>query len=285
VTGREVQPIVLELPNGARHTALTAGPESGELVLLLHGFPETARAWQTVLGALGQAGYHAVAPDQRGYCAKARPPELEAYRLDELVCDVARFADALGAERFHLVGHDWGGFVAWTAGVQLAERLHTMTSVSTPHPDAFVAALVGDTDQAARSAYMEVLRTPGAEAILLADDAALLRAAFGDAVSADTVEEYLRVLGAADGAGLAAGMAWYRANDLAHPLGPVAVPTLFVWSDGDPYLGPDAAAGTAAFVTGPYRFEALTGVSHWVPEEAPDRLGALLLEHLAATSA
>ncbi len=94
------------------------------------------------------------------------------------------------------------------------------------------------------------------------------------------VEEYLRVLGADDGAGLAAGMAWYRANDLAHRLGPVAVPTLFVWSDGDVYLGPDAAAGTAAFVEGPYRFVTLAGVSHWVPEEAPDRLGALLLEHL-----
>jgi pimeloyl-ACP methyl ester carboxylesterase len=271
---------VLALDNGARHTALVAGPDDGELVLLLHGFPETSRSWVGVLPVLGAAGYRAVAPDQRGYCAGARPSEPEAYRLDELVADVTRFADALGASRFHLVGHDWGGLVAWAAGVHLAPRLLTLTSVSTPHPDALVAALLGDTDQAQRSAYVEVLRTPGAEALLLADDAALLRAAFGDAVPAPTVDEYLRVLGADEGAGLAGGMAWYRANDLAHPIGPVAAPTLYVWSDGDAYLGPDAAAATAAFVAGPYRFVVLESVSHWVPEQAPERLGALLLEHL-----
>ena len=275
-----VRDTVLALDNGARHTARVAGPDDGELVLLLHGFPATSRSWLGVLPILGAAGYRAVAPDQRGSCAGARPSELEAYRLDELVADVARFADALGASRFHLVGHDWGGLVAWVAGVRLSERLLTMTSVSTPHPDAFVAALVGDTDQGQRSAYVEVLRTPGAEALLLADDAAVLRDAFGDAVPPTTIDEYLRVLGADEGAGLAGGMAWYRANDLADPLGPIAVPTLYVWSDGDPYLGPDAAAATAAFVTGPYRLVTLEGVSHWVPEQVPERLGALLLEHL-----
>lgn len=275
-----VESIELELATGARHTGLAAGPAGGELVLLLHGFPQTARSWEAQLLALGTAGYRAVAPDQRGYCAGARPVGLDGYVIDELVADVARFADASGAERFHLVGHDWGGFVAWYAGARLAPRLRTLTVVSTPHPDAFLAALAGDTDQATRSAYMEVLRTPGAEAVLLADDAALLRAAYGDAVDPDTVEEYLRVLGADDGAALAGGLAWYRANDFATPMGPVSVPTLYVWSDGDPYLGPDAAAASGAFVAGPYRFEVLEGVGHWVPEEAPDVLARLLLQQL-----
>jgi pimeloyl-ACP methyl ester carboxylesterase len=283
--GTTLESIELDLGGGARHSGLAAGPVDGDLVLLLHGFPETARSWQAELVTLGAAGYRAVAPDQRGYASGARPANLAAYVVDELVADVGRFADVLGRERFHLVGHDWGAFVAWYAGDRLAARVRTLSVVSTAHPLPFVAALAGDTDQLARSAYMEVLRTPGAEAVLLADDAALLRAAYGDAVDAATVAEYLQVLGAEGGAGLVGGLAWYRANDFSAPIGRIEVPTLYVWSDGDAYLGPDAAAGSAAFVDGPYRFEVLEGVSHWIPEEAPEALGAFLLEHLAGDGA
>jgi pimeloyl-ACP methyl ester carboxylesterase len=280
MAGAGVERIVLELETGARHPCLAAGPADGDLVLLLHGFPETARSWWAELATLGGAGYRAVAPDQRGCSPGARPEGLGAYVIEELVADVGRFADALSHDRFHLGGHDWGGFVAWYTADRLAPRVRTLAVVSTPHPLAFVAALAGDTDQRERSAYMGVLRTPGAEALLLADDGALLRAAYGDAVDPDTVAEYLQVLGADGGAGLAGGLAWYRANDLSAPIGHIGVPTLYVWSDGDPYLGPDAAAGTAAYVDAPYRFEVLEGVTHWIPEEAPEALGRLFLEHL-----
>ncbi len=107
----------LELTVGPyTYSARADGPPDGELVLFLHGFPETSYEWRAQLAAVGAAGYRAVAPDQRGYAPGARPTDLAAYRIERLVDDVAGFADALGADRFHLVGHDWGGFVAWYAG-------------------------------------------------------------------------------------------------------------------------------------------------------------------------
>ena len=271
--------ITLRLANGAVHEALAAGPEGGELVLLLHGFPETSFEWRAVLPALAAAGYRAVAPDQRGYTPGARSEDLAEYHVEHLATDVARFADALGAERFHLVGHDWGGFVAWYAAGRSPVRVRTLTVVSTPHPGAFVAAYHGATDQRERSAYMDWFRIPDAEAAFLADGAAMLRAAY-QGHSGDGADEYVRVFSADDGAALTGGLNWYRANDFTDDSGPITVPTLYVWSDEDVALGRDAAEATGSFVEGPYRFEVLPGVSHWVPEEAPEDLNRLLLEHL-----
>lgn len=279
MTGALVERTTLTLANGAVHEALTAGPESGELVLLLHGFPETSFEWRAQIDALAAAGYRAVAPDQRGYTPGARYRELADYHVEQLAADVARFADALDTERFHLVGHDWGGFVAWYAAGLLPRRVRTVTVVSTPHPGAFVAAYRGDTDQRERSAYMDWFRTPEAEATFLADDAAMLRAAYRGH-SADAAAEYTRFFSADDGAALTGGLAWYRANDFTDDTGPITVPTMYVWSDDDVALGRDAAEATGSFVEGPYRFEVLEGVSHWVPEEAPETLNRLLLEHL-----
>ena len=122
----------LELTVGPfRYSALADGPPDGDLVLLLHGFPETSYEWRAQLTALGGAGYRAVAPDQRGYARGARPVEVADYHIDHLVSDVLGFAEALGAERFHLVGHDWGGFVAWYAGGRHGERLRSLCVVST----------------------------------------------------------------------------------------------------------------------------------------------------------
>ncbi len=263
------------------YTALADGPADGELVLLLHGFPETSYEWRAQLGVLADAGYRAVAPDQRGYAVGARPTELAGYRIDRLVDDVAGFADALGAERFHLVGHDWGGFVAWYAGARHAERLRSLTVVSTPHPTPFRNAIASGGDQSEKSAYMAWFRSDGAEAAFLADDGALLAAAYAEH-PADAAAEYLRVFTADGGAALTGGLNWYRANDFGAPIGPITTPTMYVWSTDDVALGREAAEGTAAEVAGPYRFEVLEGVSHWIPEVSPDALNRLLLDHLGA---
>jgi pimeloyl-ACP methyl ester carboxylesterase len=264
-----------------RHHALADGPVDGELVLLLHGFPETSYEWRQQITTLGRAGYRAVAPDQRGYAPGARPAALEEYHVDHLVADVLGFADALGAERFHLVGHDWGGFVAWYTGGRHGERLRTLTVVSTPHPAPFRSAMrSGDSDQGERSSYMQWFRTSEAEATFLADDAALLDAAYAEHPR-DAAAEYRRVFTADDGAALTGGLNWYRANDFGATIGPITVPTMYVWSTDDVALGREAAEGTGAQVSGPYRFEVLEGVSHWIPEVAADALDALLLDHLA----
>jgi pimeloyl-ACP methyl ester carboxylesterase len=264
-----------------RYSARASGPTAGELVLLLHGFPETSYEWRAQLEALGAAGYRAVAPDQRGYAEGARPSALDEYDVDRLVDDVFGFADALGSARFHLVGHDWGGFVAWYAAARESARLLTLTVVSTPHPVPFRAAMHSGGDQSERSSYMQWFRGPDAEAGWLADDGALLSAAYGEH-PADARDEYRRVFMADGGAALTGGLNWYRANQFHAPEGPITAPTLYVWSTGDVALGREAAEGPAAQVDGPYRFVVLDDVSHWIPEVAADALNPLLLEHLSA---
>lgn len=278
----------LELAVGDRvFDARADGPADGELVLLLHGFPQTSLAWRHQLAALGAAGYRAVAPDQRGYSPRARPVEVEEYGGDRLVGDVLGFADALGVGRFHLVGHDWGGAIAWQVGGRHPERLRTLTSVSTPHPRAFRSAIEDeDSDQADRSSYVLFFRSPEAEPFFLDDDAATLRTLYSaSGLDEGAAAEYLRVL--TEPGALTAALNWYRAADLGmvEGLGPILTPTLYVWSTNDPALGRDAAEATGEHVDGPYRFEVLDGVTHWIGEEAPDTLNRLLLEHFRAAPA
>jgi pimeloyl-ACP methyl ester carboxylesterase len=274
-----IQP--LQLPaRGLVFDVLATGPPTGEPVVLLHGFPQTSACWRPLLAILAAAGYRAVAPDQRGYSPKARPTTIEAYRLPELVADVLAIADRLGAETFHLVGHDWGGVVAWRLAGQHPDRVATLTAVSTPHPRAFARALVAGT-QALRSAYIPVFRLPRLPELLLGAHRqwGLRRLLARDGLGAEWVDTYTRAL--AQPGALSAALAWYRA---ATPFGlrvpRASVPTLYVWGSGDPALGPRAAVTTGRWVTGAYRFEVLAGAGHWLPEHHAEELGRLLLEHL-----
>ncbi|GAC1445155.1 MAG: alpha/beta hydrolase [Mycobacteriales bacterium] len=257
--------------------ALTAGPPSGRLVVLLHGFPQTSWSWRHVIPAIAQAGYRVVAPDQRGYSPGARPDAVSSYRMPELVGDVLGMLDTLGAERADVVGHDWGAAVAWQLAGRQPSRVRTLTAVSVPHPLAFVEALRTDADQRQRSGYMKLFQSEGVAEKMLLDGG--LRAVFSDAVDADRFVALMEEPGV-----LTKCLNWYRAQDLADisDLRDTTVPTLYVWSDGDAALGPAAAHATASHVSGPYRFEVLAGVSHWVPEEAPQQLSGWLLEHLGA---
>jgi pimeloyl-ACP methyl ester carboxylesterase len=267
--------------------ARVAGPDDGRLVLLLHGFPQSSYEWRSQLAALAGAGYRAVAPDQRGYSPGARPEGVEHYATAHLVADVIAIADWLGAHQVDLVGHDWGGAVAWLLAARYPERLRSLTVVSTPHPAALYSAIAdGKGDQQQRSQYMEVFRQEGtAEDLLLANDAFGLRQLYeASGLPADAGDEYVRLL--AEPGAMTAALNWYRAMSPAEASGLplVTTPTLYVWSDADIALGREAAEATAQYVEGPYRFEVLHDVSHWVPEAAPDQLNALLLEHLEATA-
>lgn len=271
--------------------ALAAGPPHGRPVLLLHGFPQTSWSWSNQLGALAAEGMRALAFDQRGYSPGARPAELAAYQVEALVGDVVAVADVLGFERFDLVGHDWGAVVAWAAAGRHPDRLRSLTAVSVPHPAAFAVALGGgDPDQASRSSYIEVFRRPGhvAEGILLGADGRGdgLRAMFAaSGMPPDQPEVELFVAAMTVPGALTAALNWYRAAGpaLGNSLGPIEVPTLFVWSTGDVAISRAAAESCADWVAAPFRFEVLDGVSHWIPETAPGELNRLLLEHLQAT--
>ncbi|QBI54466.1 Fluoroacetate dehalogenase [Streptomonospora litoralis] len=264
--------------------ALAAGPADGPLVLFLHGFPEFATCWRRHLAAAAQAGYRAVAVDQRGYSPGARPLDTADYTMSELVADVAAFADELGAARFHLVGHDWGGVVAWSAATLHAERVISLTALSTPHPAALSQALASSPEQREAMSYVKLFQTPGAaEEQLLDNGAAALRGVFEGRVPEDLVEDNLRRL--AQAGALTAALNWYRAMTLESAFADapaVSVPTLYVWGDADVAFTAVPARATGEWVAAPYRYIELEGFSHWLPEEAPDQVVPALLEHLSA---
>ncbi|MEU0084420.1 alpha/beta hydrolase [Streptomyces sp. NPDC006274] len=261
--------------------ATAAGPPDGRPVLLLHGFPQTRLVWKRQLAALAASGCRVVAPDQRGYSPGARPARPEDYRVGALVEDVVAITQELGWASFDLVGHDWGGAVAWWTADAHPGRVRTLTVVSTPHPGALATALRTDEDQRERSRYMIDWReTPVTEERMLAADAAELRASYAGQVPPESADAYVRHL-SRPGA-LTAALNWYRAGRPDGAIGVVDVPTLYVWSTRDSAFGPTAARETGQWVSGPYRFETLDGVSHWVPEEAPESLNSLLLGHLRA---
>lgn len=259
-----------------------AGPADGEPVVLLHGFPQTSRCWTALARLLtadraeGEPPLLLLAPDQRGCSPGARPADVAAYALDELVADALAVVAATGHEAAHLVGHDWGSSVAWALAGRHPERVRSLLAVSLPHPAAYAVALRDDPDQQARSAYLRDFRAPapGPEETLLADDAARLRAIWGDDVPAVQQEADLAVL--RDGA-LHGGLNWYRAmrRDIAETPD-VVVPTTYVWGTEDTFAGEVAARRCGEHVRADYRFVPLPGVGHWVPDREPQVLAAEL---------
>ncbi|MGY1623218.1 alpha/beta fold hydrolase [Geodermatophilus sp. SYSU D00965] len=257
------------------------GPPESEPVVLLHGFPQDSTAWTAVAAGLHAAGLRTLAPDQRGYSPSARPPGRSAYRLRELTADVLALLDEAGLGSAHLVGHDWGGIVGWALAAWHPERVRTLTALSVPHPAAMAQALV-TSDQALRSYYMALFQVPFLpERLLLVGGGEPLRRMFlRSDLPPDLCEHYVARM--REPGALAAAIAWYRALplDARDPVGTVRVPTLHLWSTGDAFLGRTATEATHRFVDAPYRLEVLEGVTHWIPELAPDRTAELVAEHV-----
>ena len=269
-------------------TGRACGPHDGRRVLLLHGFPQTSWAWRDQLWSLGHAGFRAVAPDQRGYCTGARPSETSDYGTEHLVGDVIALADSMEMARFDLVGHDWGGLLGWIVAERFPDRVRSLSAVSAPHPLALRSALSGgDQEQTASTRTTASLQEPDVpEGLLLGpegDGSGLLRLLRESGLDDEDAAMYAAAL--SEPGALTAALNWYRAMDPGALVGlePVRVPTMYVWPTGDAAIGRVAAEGTREHVQGPYRFEVLEGVSHWVPETAPEQLSALLIRHLAST--
>ena len=271
---------------GLTFDVLAAGEAGAPLVLLLHGFAESMHCWRAQVAAFGDAGFRAIAPGQRGYSPGARPDAGEPanYHIERLMDDAMAIvaASGYGDRRFHLVGHDWGGSIAWALADRYPARLASLTVLSRPHPNAFNRALQTDTGQAHRSRHHKAFLEPDAADVVLADNAKWLRERLTAAgVPASAIEEHLAVLG--NKPAMEAALAWYRARGaIRSPLGPIRVPTLYIWGDADDTVGRAAAEGTADFIAAPYRFEVFSGVGHFAAEQAPDRVSELLLQHAAA---
>lgn len=269
--------------NGLRFRTLVDGPATGELAVLLHGFPEGAESWSRQVAMLAQAGVLAVAPDMRGYGLSDAPPQVDDYRIDTLVEDVAGIIKAFGRDDAHIAGHDWGALVAWFFAATRPEMTKTLTVLSVGHPAAVLEARA-DAEQREASRYIALFLMEGkAEQVLAEDDFRRLRTMFGEGLPRNAADGFIRSLQRTGR--LTAGLNYYRANfsspaewaarafDLK-----VTAPTVLMWGDHDPALRRLQAEKTAEHVQGEYRIEVLEGAGHWLQFERPDEVGRTLVE-------
>ena len=255
----------------------------GEPVVLLHGYPGNHRSWDEVTPSLVAAGYRVLALDQRGYSPGARPRGRRAYTLRRVTGDLLALADSVGAARFHVVGHDWGGAVAWAVAAWHPDRLASVTSMTTPHMRALVRSMF-TSSQGLRSLYMlfcQLPWLPEATVTSVPGGTAFVRTLVSSGLSEARARQYLDLLRA--GAARYA-LNWYRAmpfNRLDR-LAAVDVPVLYMYATADFALGRRAADLTGRYATGSYQFAVLEDASHWIPEEHADVATPIVLGHLAA---
>ena len=273
----------IETAPGLVFDVSVAGADDAPLVLLLHGFCVSRHFWDNQLPALAQAGYFAVAPNQRGYSVDARPDptDFDNYRVDRLIGDALDIVAATGhgERRLHLVGHDWGGSLAWLIADRYPERLASLTMLSRPHPASFARAMKEDPEQPHRSRHHHELLDPGAGKRLLADNGKWVRDRLvRNGVPPAAIDKHLSVIG--NPPAMEAALAWYRARGERQPIGPTRVPTLFIWGDADDTVGRAAAEGTGEFIAADYQFAALPGVGHYAADQVPQQVTGLLLDHL-----
>jgi pimeloyl-ACP methyl ester carboxylesterase len=252
---------------------------TGAPVVLLHGWPDTADLWRHQVPALVADDYRVVTPDLRGFGGSSRPVEVDAYTAPRMIGDVVGLLDRLSIGRAHLVGHDWGAALAWMTASLVPERVASLTALSVGHPAALRTA---GWAQREKSWYMLLFQFEGiAEQWLSADDFRNFRE-WSAHPDVDAVVERLAEPGA-----LTASLNLYRAilpptTLLAPPpeLPPVQAPVMGIWSSGDLALTERSMTGSEAQVAGPWRYERVDGVGHWLQLEAPDEVNALLLDFL-----
>jgi len=245
----------------------------GPAVLLLHGFPDSNALWRQVTPLLVDAGYQVIAPDQRGFGESSAPRGTTNYRIEYIVRDAIGLMDALGVDKAHLVGHDWGAVIGWFLAGEHSDRFHSLTAVSVGHPRAYANA---GPDQKRKGLYTFLFQLRGlAEWYLRANDFARFRKWVRNYPEADNWISDLSRPGR-----LEAALGWYRVNlgrmlTGRHPRCPL--PTLGIWSSRDFALAESQMTRSAEFVDAAWRYERLEGLSHWIPLEAPEELSRLVL--------
>jgi epoxide hydrolase 4 len=274
--------------DGVALHVLRAG--KGPAVLLLHGFPENGSSWRHQLTPLVRAGFSVLAPDLRGYHRSERPSGRAAYRLRHLVEDVAALIDDGGQERVHLVGHDWGGIIAWAFAATYPEKLAKLVILNAPHPRIYLRK-AWRPPQLLRSWYALFFQLPVLpERLLAARNFALLRRIFRrmpalpNAFSPAEIDDYVAAF--ATPGGLRAALDYYRAN-LGRELlmasrSMVAAETLVIWGERDQALGRNLLDGLEE-VAPRARVQRLSQAGHWVQREAPQQVNGLIIDFLRSS--
>jgi pimeloyl-ACP methyl ester carboxylesterase len=287
------------LKTGVTLNVALAGEPSGPAVILLHGFPESHRTWREIAPRLA-GEFYLIMPDQRGYAGSDRPEEVDDYKGDLLVDDVFALADALSLERFALVGHDWGGGIAWAAALRGDPRITRLAIINAPHPVIFQKTLIESRDQRAASQYISTFRAPGFEQVVRAQgfgwffDKTFGREADLELIPEAEREQYLAEW--SQPGAFTAMLNWYRAASLLIPptgltmpvpewllraVRKAHVPTLVIWGMEDSALLPVQLDGLDQLVED-LAVTRLSEVGHFAPWEAPDEVAAALEPFLAA---
>ncbi|HEU4961069.1 MAG TPA: alpha/beta hydrolase [Sphingomonas sp.] len=287
----------IPLPTGVTLQVATAGDPAAPAIVLLHGFPESHRTWRHQIPALAK-DHFVVAPDQRGYARSSKPEGVENYAPDRIVADLFALADALGIERFALVGHDWGGAIAWMAALGRPDRVARLIIVNAPHPLLFQKSLFDDPEQRRASQYITRFRDTSIDQGLVG---AGLERFFGSTF----VQHVAGTIAGADKAAyldewgqpgaMTAMLNWYRASaivvpapgedpprpaflDAPFPL--VMVPTLVIWGTADVALLPCQLNGLDALV--PDLTVVKVNAGHFVPWQAPEAVTGAMRDWLDA---
>jgi pimeloyl-ACP methyl ester carboxylesterase len=281
-----VEGLRLQVTTGITLNVVAGGPSDGRLTVLLHGFPECAYGWRRQIAPLAAAGLRVVAPDQRGYGTSDKPRGAAAYRLDALADDVLGIADVLGRQRFSLVGHDWGGVIAWHLAGRNPDRVERVAIFNAPHPATLRHVFRTHPSQLVRSWYFAFFQLPWLPEQALSAfnfkwlQSSLTRTARPATFAPADFTQYRRAW--SQPGALTASLNWYRALACGAPprSGRIRVPVGLVWGDRDPFLDRCfAEAGMAVCDYG--KVFHLPEATHWLQHEEPEHINRLLLEFLA----
>ncbi|MBA3667147.1 MAG: alpha/beta fold hydrolase [Sphingomonas sp.] len=285
------------LSTGVTMNVALAGADDAPPVILLHGFPESHRTWRGVAPLLADR-FRLIMPDLRGFGASDRPQDVAAYATDTLVADIFALADAMDIDRFALVGHDWGGAIAWAAALRGNRRIERLGIVNSPHPWIFQKTLIEDAGQRAASQYITAFRAPGMEAAIEAMGYdAFFDKSFSKHVDLDSIPAGERARYIVDWSrpgALTAMLNWYRASHLIVPppgptiplpdwvvkfAGRLRVPVQIIWGLDDKALLP-VQLESIGEVGDDVEVVPLKGVGHFAPWQAPDQVAAALAPFL-----
>ena len=288
----------IPLSTGVELDVQVAGTPGNPAIILLHGFPESHRTWRHQVPALAEAGYFVLAPDQRGYARSSKPEGVEAYAADRIVADLIALADHHGIDRFTLIGHDWGGAVAWMAALGRPDRIERLVIANAPHPFLFQKALIENDDQRRASAYINRFRDTsidqgltgkGLEAFFTNSFVRLVAGGIAGEDKAAYLDEW------GQPGAMTAMLNWYRASGiqvpapgeqvnrpdfLDRPFPLVTQPTLVIWGMDDKALLGDSLLDLDTLVP-KLTIAKIAGAGHFVTWEAPDKVNAALLGWLA----
>jgi len=264
--------------NNLTFTCRVSGLENtGETVILLHGFPSTSHMWHELINFLSNENYRVIAPNQRGYSQGARPSEISEYRIDNLVQDVLNIADAMDVNKFHLIGHDWGSAVGWAVTATNKERILTWTALSVPHLDAFGDAIVNDETQEEKSYYIDIFRMKFIPELYFKFLNYRNLKNIWSSSSDMQVEKYMNVFGQRKA--ITGALNWYRANEFDRKIGVIYVPTLMIYGLNDAAIAEKGVDETEKYIKAPYTLKKLN-VSHWIMQESFEEVSVFILDHL-----